>query len=100
MLQFNFDYKSTQYPIEKSTTKAIAFVEKIHYMLQRQIVKELGNQIDAKDPLYTKYVITDFHFIAWMIIFVDVTIYRNAEVQRRYENNRCITTTKLLRRSM
>jgi hypothetical protein len=32
--------------IEKYTTKAIAFVEKIDYMLKRQIVvKALGNQI-------------------------------------------------------
>ena len=33
-------------------------------MLQRQIViKELGNQIDTKDPLYTKYAITGFQSI-------------------------------------
>jgi hypothetical protein len=70
-------------------------------MLQRQIViKELGNQIDTKDPLYTKYAITGFQSIVWIPIFVDVTIYRNAEVLQRDENNRCITTTKLLRRSI
>jgi hypothetical protein len=66
-------------------------------MLQRQIViKELGNQIDAKDPLYTKYVITGFQFIAWMIVFVDVTIYRTISLPESYENNHCITTTKPL----
>ncbi len=43
-------------------------------MLQRLIVKELGNQIYTKDPLYTKYAITGFHFIAWMVIFVNITI--------------------------
>ena len=68
-------------------------------MLQRQIVvKGLGKQMDTEDPLYTKYAITGFHFIAWMMIFVNVTIYRNAAVQQIYENNHRITTTKLLRR--
>ena len=66
---------------------------------QRQIVnKALGNQIDTKDPLYTKYAITGFQSIVWMLIFDIVTIKRNAAVLQRYENNHCITTTKLLRR--
>jgi hypothetical protein len=87
--------------MEKSSTKTIALVDKIHHMLQSQIVvKELGNQIDTKDPLYIKYAITGFHFIAWMIIFVNVTIYRNAAILQRHENNHCITRTKLLRRCM
>jgi hypothetical protein len=49
-------------------------------MLQRQIVKELGNQIDAKDPLYTKYVITGFQFIVWIPISVNVAIYRTVSI--------------------
>ena len=56
MLWFNFDYKSTSYWIEKSTTKAISLVDKIGNMLQRQIVvKALGKQIDIEYPAYTKY---------------------------------------------
>ena len=31
-------------------------------MLQRRIVKDLGNQIDTKNPLYTKYAIIGFSF--------------------------------------
>jgi hypothetical protein len=54
--------------------KPYFFVEKIDYMLQRRIVKELGNETDTTDALYTKYAITGFHFIAWMVIFVNVTI--------------------------
>jgi hypothetical protein len=70
-------------------------------MLQRQIViKELGNQIDTKDPLYTKYAGTSFQSIVWTLIFDIVTIKRNAAVLQRYENNHCITTTILLRRCM
>jgi hypothetical protein len=67
---------------------------------QRQIaVKGLDNQIeDTEDPAYTKYAIINFHSIAWMLISVIVTIKRNAAVLQRYENNHCITTTKLLRR--
>jgi len=66
-------------------------------MLQRQIIKELGNQIDAKDPLYIKYAITGFHFIAWTLISVNVTIYRTVPIQRCQGSSRCIlmTTTKL-----
>ena len=47
---------------EKSTTKAIALVDnKIDYMiLQRQVIKAVGNQIDARDPPYRKYIITYF----------------------------------------
>ncbi|MFL6402018.1 MAG: hypothetical protein ACJ71M_00860 [Nitrososphaeraceae archaeon] len=39
--------------IEKSTTKAIALVDKMDNMLQRQIVKALGKQLDIEDPAYT-----------------------------------------------
>ena len=65
--------------------------------MQRQIVKGLGNQIDIEYPAYTKYAGTSFQSIVWMLIFDIVTIKRNATVPReRYENNHCITTTKLL----
>jgi hypothetical protein len=67
-------------------------------MLQIQLVKGLGKQIDIEYPVYTKYVGTSFQSIVWMLIFDIVTIKRNVAVLRRYENNRCITTTKLLRR--
>ncbi len=68
-------------------------------MLQRQIViKALGTQLDIEDPAYTKYDSgTSFQSIVWMLIFDIVTIKRNAAVLQRYENNHCITTTKLLR---
>jgi hypothetical protein len=82
----------------KSTTKAIALVEKIDYMLKRQIVKCLGKQIDTEYPVCMKYDSTSFQSKVWMLIFNIVTIKRNAAVLQRYENNRCITTTKLLRR--
>jgi hypothetical protein len=62
---------------EKSTTKAIAVVDKIDNMLQRQIVVNgLGKRIDIEDAAYRTYAITDFHSIAWIFIFVSVTIYR------------------------
>jgi hypothetical protein len=67
-------------------------------MIQKQIVvKGLGKQIDIEDAAYRTYAITDFHSIAWMLISVIVTIKRNAAVLQGYENNHCITTTKLLR---
>ena len=69
-------------------------------MLQRQIVaKGLGKQIDIEYPAYTKYdASTSFQSIVWMLIFDIVTIKRNAALLQRYENNYCITTTKLLMR--
>ena len=72
------DYKFTWYQTEKFTTKAIALVDKkIDNMLQqRQIVNGLGKQIE--DALYIKYTIRCFHYIDWMFISVNVTIYRNA----------------------
>jgi hypothetical protein len=85
--------------IENSTTKSIAHVEKIYNMLQRQIVvKGLGKQMDIEYPAYTKYdASTSFQSIVWMLIFDIVSINRNVVVLQRYENNHCITTTKLLR---
>ena len=69
-------------------------------MLQRQIVvKALGKHLDIEDPAYTKYdADTTSQYLVWMLLFDIVTIKRNAAVLQRYENNRCITTTKLLRR--
>jgi len=52
--------------IENSTTKAIALIEKINNIPQRQIVEALGNQIDIEDPAYAKYAGTSFQFIAWI----------------------------------
>ena len=44
--------------IENSTTKAIAHVERIYNMLQRQIVvKGLGKQIDIEYPAYTNMML-------------------------------------------
>jgi hypothetical protein len=90
----NIRYKSL-------STKAIALVDnKIDYILQQRqiVVKVLGNQIDIEDSAYTKYASTSFQSIVWMLRFDIVTIKRNAAVLKRYENNHCITTTKLLRR--
>ena len=68
---------------------------------QRQIVvNALSKQIDIEDPPYMKYAGTSFQSILGMLIFDIVTIKRNAAVLQRYENNRCITTTKLLRSSI
>ena len=68
-------------------------------MIQRQIVVDgLGKQIDIEDPAYRNYAGTSFQSIVGMLIFNIVTIKRNAAVLQTYENNHCITTTKLLRR--
>jgi hypothetical protein len=51
-------------------------------MLQRQIIKGLGNQIDIEDPIYMKHAITGFHYIVWMLISsIIVTIYRTVPLQ-------------------
>jgi hypothetical protein len=67
---------------------------------RRQILKDLGSLIDIEDLAYRKYAITDFHSIVWMFISVIVTMYRNAKVLPIYENDHCITTTKLVRSSI
>jgi hypothetical protein len=64
---------------------------------QRQIVKSLGKHIDTEDPAF-KVCYHKFHSIAWMIISVNVTIYRTIVLSESYENNHCITTTRRLRR--
>jgi hypothetical protein len=103
LLQSYVDHKSTSYRTEKSTTKAIALVDnKIDYMLlQRRIVKTLGKQqIDIEYLVFIKYAITSFHSIDWMIISVNVTIYRTVPLQT-YQSSHCImSTTKLLRSSI
>ena len=67
--------------------------------MQAQVVKAVGKQIGIEDPVCMKYDAgTSFQSIVGMLIFDIVTIKRNAAVLQRYENNRCITTTKLLRR--
>ena len=55
------DYKYTSYWIEKSTTKAIALVDKTKYILQRQIVRIVGKQIEYL--VCAKDAITSFHSI-------------------------------------
>ncbi|MDF2768712.1 MAG: hypothetical protein K0S91_1547 [Nitrososphaeraceae archaeon] len=65
--------------------------------MQAQVVKAVGKQVDIEDPAYRNYAGTRFQSIVGMLIFDIVTIKRNAAVLQRYENNRCITTTKLLR---
>jgi hypothetical protein len=46
-------------------------------MLEKQIVKALGKSIDdTENPLLTKYVIKGLISITWIIISVNVTIYR------------------------
>jgi hypothetical protein len=82
------------------TTKAIALVDDIDNMLQRQIViQALGNKIDIEDSLCMKYASTSFQSIVRMLIFDIVTIKGNVVLQR-YENNHYITTSKLLRSSI
>jgi hypothetical protein len=65
-------------------------------MLQRQIVKFLGKQIDIEDPAYTKYAGTSFQSIIWIFISVNVTIYRTVSLQS-YEISHCIMKTAELR---
>jgi hypothetical protein len=63
---------------------------------QRQIVvKGLGKQIDIKDPAYAKYAGKSFQFIAWMLRFDIVTIYRTIALPDSYEISHHIMTTKI-----
>ena len=59
-------------------------------ILQRQIVKALGKQIDIEDIVYSKYAVVSFHSITWMLISVIVIIYRTIPLQ-----SSGITTAKL-----
>ena len=82
--------------------KAIALVEYINYMQQRQIVvKGLGNQIGIEDPGYIKYTNTTFGFIIWVFIYLNVTIYRTVLLQHYQSTSYYILlTTKLSRRNI
>ena len=65
------------------TTKAIALVDNMDNMLQRQI-KALGSRIDIEDPEYRKCdAITSFHSIGCMLRSVNVTIYRTFHPRRK-----------------
>ena len=81
MLQSYVDYTPTKYGTEKSTTKAIALADKINYMLERQIVKALGNQINIENPVFVKYAIISFHSIVWIFDFCHC-----------YYKHECLTT--------
>jgi hypothetical protein len=67
-------------------------------MLQRQIVVKAFGTLDIENLERIKYAGTSFHSISWILISIIVTINRNVIVLQTYENNHCITTTKLLRR--
>jgi hypothetical protein len=68
-------------------------------MLQGQIVKDLGNQIDIEGPDGMKYAKTSFHSIAWLLISVNVTIYSTAFAQW-YETSHSLMVTTNLRSSI
>ena len=58
----------------------------------RQIVKALDKQIEYL--VSTKYAITSFQSIVWMLIPVIVTIYRNIAVSsQRYQGSHSIVLT-------
>jgi hypothetical protein len=61
----------------------------------RQIVKISGKQMDIEDLIGSKHPAVSFHSIAWMIISVNVTIYRTMALPESYEINHYIITTKL-----
>jgi hypothetical protein len=63
-------------------------------MLQGQIVKDLGNQIDIEGPDGMKYAITSFHYLDWMLISVNVTIYRTNTPPQGFQSSHFITTVK------
>jgi hypothetical protein len=69
-------------------------------MLQRQIiVKDLCKQIDIEDPECRKYTIASFLSMAWMLISVNVTIYRTVPIQRCQGSSHCIMMTTIKLRS-
>jgi hypothetical protein len=50
---------------------------------QRQIVvKGFGTRIDIEDLVRIRYAGTSFHFIAWIFISINVTIYRTITIQK------------------
>jgi hypothetical protein len=68
-------------------------------MLQQiQIVKVLDNQVDIEDPRYVKDVFMSFHHLDWLLISVNVTIYRTISLYRYQSSSNyimMITTAKL-----
>ena len=66
-------------------------------ILQRQVIKAVGHQIDVEYTAYTKYALTSFHSIAWILISVNVTIYRTVPMPTYQNGNHCIIvmTTEL-----
>jgi hypothetical protein len=66
--------------------------------MQRQIVvKAFGTQLDIEDLVRIKYASTSFHSIAWIFIFVNVTIYKTVLIQMYQDNSNHIIITKLRR---
>jgi hypothetical protein len=65
-------------------------------MLQRQIVKAVGNYINRKDLVGWKYAAVSFHSIG-LPISINVTIYRTMALPESYEINHYIIATKLRR---
>jgi hypothetical protein len=51
--------------------------------------------MDIEDLIGSKHPAVSFHSIAWMIISVNVTIYRTMALPESYEINHYIITTKL-----
>jgi hypothetical protein len=70
---------------------------RLRMLQQRQIVKPVDNQINTGDPIYTKYPIIYFHFIAWTLISINVTTYRTNTAAKSYQSSHWIMmiTTKL-----
>ena len=65
-------------------------------MLQRQIViKAFGTQIDIEDLVCIKYAGTSFHSLAWMLVSINVTIYRTNTPPQGFQSSHFITTVKL-----
>jgi hypothetical protein len=54
----------------------------------RQIIKAVDNHIDIKDLMGSKYSAVRFHSKAWMLISVNVTIYRTVLPQRYQSSSR------------
>jgi hypothetical protein len=98
-LQSCVDYNLHNNIGEKSLLQKLCFCrENILYGSKTNCCQALGNQIDTEDRIYTKYASMGFLSIAWLIISVNVTIYRTIKSAHRYQStSQCImmTTTKL-----
>jgi hypothetical protein len=69
-------------------------VQQAFLLQQRQIDKALGKHI--KESKMRKDVLIRIYSIAWMLIAVNVTIYRNISLQKHQSISHCIMmmTTK------